>query len=346
MPSLSAKDRVSLCQFTFSDGRRCRTPRTGKNSHFCFDHAQKEARVRAAESLTKDLAYFFSGDYLSACDLSTALGRLIPAVFRGDVKSRNARTVAYMAQILLQSIQISQHEYINAFGTDNWRDSIRKSVKGNYNHRFPPAPDQPESPQPQPQPAPTPPSTPPQHVQAPVNCHSERSEESTSSSSNSSLATHHSPLPPAPSPHIPLPPTSAEFAQQLLAGLPRSNRPGSTGKTGEGQAPQAAPPPAQSQPPAPATPSNSPQPAAVPHPGIHPDPVGRGEASPVAQTTDKSQHPPATQPAQPAAPTPQPACPEQGRKDNPPPRPSAGPSRDTPWWDSRNLYDPPDSHLL
>jgi hypothetical protein len=27
MPSLSAKDRVSLCQFTFADGRRCRTPR-------------------------------------------------------------------------------------------------------------------------------------------------------------------------------------------------------------------------------------------------------------------------------------------------------------------------------
>jgi hypothetical protein len=34
MSSLSAKDRVSLCQFTFADGRRCRTPRTGKNPHF------------------------------------------------------------------------------------------------------------------------------------------------------------------------------------------------------------------------------------------------------------------------------------------------------------------------
>jgi hypothetical protein len=64
MASLSAKDRVSLCQFSFSDGRRCRTPRTGKNPHFCFDHAQKEARAFAEESLSKDLAYFFSGDYL------------------------------------------------------------------------------------------------------------------------------------------------------------------------------------------------------------------------------------------------------------------------------------------
>src|SRR5260370_26518194 len=104
MSSLSAKDRVSLCSFSFADGRQCRTPRTGKNPHFCFDHAQKEARARAAQKLGKDLTYFFSGDYLSACDLSTALGRLIPPVVRADVKPRAARTVAYMAHTLMHAI--------------------------------------------------------------------------------------------------------------------------------------------------------------------------------------------------------------------------------------------------
>ena len=117
MPSLSKKDRVSLCSFTFSDGRRCRTPRAAKHPRFCFYHAQKEARARAAKKLGKDLAYFFSGDYVSGCDLSTALARLIPAVVRGDVKPRTARTVAYLAQTLMQAIHIGQHEYINAFGT-------------------------------------------------------------------------------------------------------------------------------------------------------------------------------------------------------------------------------------
>src|SRR6266436_4597039 len=156
MSSLSPKDRVSLCQFTLSDGRRCRTPRTGKNPHFCFDHAQKEARARTAETLGKDLAYFFSGDYLSACDLRSALGRLIPAVLRGDVKPRTARTVAYLAQILLQAIHLSKHEFSNAFGTDGWRQSVRNSVNSNYDYRFPPA--QPESPQP---------------AETPAGCHSE-----------------------------------------------------------------------------------------------------------------------------------------------------------------------------
>ncbi len=149
MSSLSPKDRVSLCSFTFSDGRRCRTPRIRNHPHFCFYHAQKEARARAAETLGKDLAYFFSGDYLSACDLSTALARLIPAVVRGDVKPKTAHTVAYLVQTLMQAIHLSEHEYTNAFGSDGWRKSVRNSVKGNHDYLFPPNP-KPETPAPHP----------------------------------------------------------------------------------------------------------------------------------------------------------------------------------------------------
>ncbi len=240
MSSLSAKDRVSLCSFTFSDGRRCRTPRSGKHPHFCFYHAQKEARARTAEKLGKDLAYFFSGNYLSACDLSTALARLIPAVVRGDVKPKTAHTVAYLVQTLMQAIHISQHEYCEAFSSDAWRKSVRNSVNGNYNYRFPPdpkpdsAPEQSESPQPHPQPA-----------QTSVNCHS-------------SLATHHSPLPHAsqlaPSPHTSLPPTSAEFVRHVVGGL----------QTGGAQAPQ--PAPASSPTSASAPLSSPPHPAPKAHP--------------------------------------------------------------------------------
>ncbi len=140
MPSLTAKDRVSLCLFTYEDGRRCRTPRSGNHPHFCFYHAQKESRAQAAETLSEDLAYFFSGDYLSACDLSSALSHLIPAVIRGDIKPRLARTVAYMCQTLAQSIHISQREYANAFGTEGWRKTLRHSVKRQPRLPFPARP--------------------------------------------------------------------------------------------------------------------------------------------------------------------------------------------------------------
>jgi hypothetical protein len=78
-----------------------------------------------------------------------------------------------------------------------------------------------------------------------VNCHSERSEEPTSSS-NSSLATHHSSLPQTRPPHSPLPTTRAEFAQQVLAGLnsSRSETPARDplGKSGHSASPSSSAP--------------------------------------------------------------------------------------------------------
>ena len=229
-------DRVSLCSFTFSDGRRCRTPRAAKHPHFCFYHAQKEARARAAQKLGKDLTYFFSGDYLSACDLSTALARLIPAVVRGDVKPKTAHTVAYLVQTLMQAIHISQHEYINAFGTDGWRQSVRNSVNGNYNYRFPPAP----TPEPPPDQAP--------HVVA-------GPQTGGAQAPQPAPATQPAPAQQsAPSPHTSLPSTSAEFVQQVVARL----------QTGGAQAPQ--PAPASSPTFVSAPPPSPPQPAPVAHP--------------------------------------------------------------------------------
>ena len=100
MSSLRPQDRKSLCRFTFADGRQCRTPRCPHHAYLCSDHARKESQARAADKLTRELAYFFSGEYLSACDLSAALGRLLPAVVRGDIKPRSARTLAYLSQTL------------------------------------------------------------------------------------------------------------------------------------------------------------------------------------------------------------------------------------------------------
>src|SRR6202521_2540249 len=151
MSSLRPKDRLSLCTFTFSDHRQCRTPRSPNHPHLCHHHARKESQAHSADQLADELAFFFSGQHLSANDLSAALGRLFPAVVRGDIKPRAARTLAYLAQTMLQSIHLAQHEYINAYGTPEWRNSIRNSVTQNHAHTNPPPPS--ES---QPHPAPVP----------------------------------------------------------------------------------------------------------------------------------------------------------------------------------------------
>ncbi len=111
-----SKDGASLCLFSFADGRRCRTPRNSAHPHLCTSHARKESQSRAAQQVGRHLSTYFSGHYLSACDLSSALGHLFSAVAQGQIKPKTASTLAYLSQTLLQSIHLAEHEYINAFG--------------------------------------------------------------------------------------------------------------------------------------------------------------------------------------------------------------------------------------
>lgn len=69
------KERASACHFTFSGGRRCRTPHYPHRPHLCSAHARKQSQACAVDKLASHLTHFFSGEYLSTCDLCTALGR-------------------------------------------------------------------------------------------------------------------------------------------------------------------------------------------------------------------------------------------------------------------------------
>ncbi len=131
MSTLRSKDRASLCSFTFADGRQCRTPRLPGHSRLCCFHARKEAQAQVAESIGRDISSRLSGSYLSACDLSSALGQVFAGVAQGSIKRKTAATLAYLGQTMLNSIQVAQDEYINAFSTDDWRDTIRSSFPSN-----------------------------------------------------------------------------------------------------------------------------------------------------------------------------------------------------------------------
>jgi hypothetical protein len=150
MSSLRPQDRASLCRFTFADGRRCRTPLIIPTS--APTTPAKTPRPAPPIKSPMNLAYFFSGEYLSACDLNAALGSLIAAVAGGDIKPRAARTVACLSQTLAQTIHLAQHEYINTLGTDSWRKAVSNSIHQNFDHR---------NDSPQLEVPPTPPPTPP-----------------------------------------------------------------------------------------------------------------------------------------------------------------------------------------
>ncbi len=147
-----SKDRSDLCSFTFVDGRSCRIPRRADHPYLCAFHARKDAQALAGEAAGKDIAYHLSGTFVSACDLSSALGRLFSAVAQGQVKPKTASTLAYLAQTLVQTLPLAQDEYINAYDTDTWRETIRTSHEQSADHMSP----DPQSPPPQSAPAPAP----------------------------------------------------------------------------------------------------------------------------------------------------------------------------------------------
>jgi hypothetical protein len=139
MSTNHSKDRSSLCSFMFVDGRYCRIPRQAGNPYLCAFHARKEAQALAGQQAGKDIAYHLSGSFVSACDLSSALGRLFSAVAQGQIKPKTASTLAYLGQTLVQNLHLAQDEYINAYGTDSWRKTIRTSHEQSANHTSPDA---------------------------------------------------------------------------------------------------------------------------------------------------------------------------------------------------------------
>ena len=140
MSTSLSKDRSSLCTFTFADGRRCRMPRQSGHPLLCCFHARREAQAQAAEEVGRDIRFFLSGDYLSAGDLSLALGRVFAATAQGQLKPKTAGTLAYLGQTLLQTIHHAENEYINAFSTDRWRRVIHTHINENSHYLFPASP--------------------------------------------------------------------------------------------------------------------------------------------------------------------------------------------------------------
>jgi hypothetical protein len=128
MPTALAVDRTRICTFTFNNGRQCRIPLAPDHPHLCTFHARKDAQVHAAELAANDIAYSLSTRFISYNDLSSTLAHTISAVVRRRMTTRNASTVAYLTQNLLQSIAGAQHEYIETYGAQAWREQLADNL--------------------------------------------------------------------------------------------------------------------------------------------------------------------------------------------------------------------------
>ncbi len=130
-PNSSQDDSSKVCSFTFADGRHCQMLRWKGSRQFCLFHARQQQLLLHADFIGKQLPTL-SGEFRTATDINHALGKLYDAVARNRVHPRNAAVLAYIAQLLMQTVPQVKSETIRAEGDASWDDTLHRTFDAQY----------------------------------------------------------------------------------------------------------------------------------------------------------------------------------------------------------------------
>jgi hypothetical protein len=92
----------SHCEYTFSDGRRCRN----QGAQLCGQHALKAKAGRRARSsaLEAPALEALCGDLTTATNINRALAHTFLLMAQGRISRKDAVAFGYLSQLLLQSV--------------------------------------------------------------------------------------------------------------------------------------------------------------------------------------------------------------------------------------------------
>ena len=126
MPPSPSENR---CQHTDRAGRRCRMPRVQAEASLCTLHAGREPGENPhLENLTAELLGPLQ-DFRSAAAINYTLGRLLILTASNRIPPRNATVVAYICQLLLQSISDVKHEVSLTTDNDEDNDQLQRVLE-------------------------------------------------------------------------------------------------------------------------------------------------------------------------------------------------------------------------
>jgi hypothetical protein len=131
----SLNSSASRCQFTFADGRQCKTP----PMQLCAHHAPKQKRgakrisdASALEALCTDLT--------TTTSINRALAQTFLLMAQGRISRKDAVAFGYLSQLLLQSVSGVRAEYVAANGYRQWENKLKSSLGPNENDADDPGP--------------------------------------------------------------------------------------------------------------------------------------------------------------------------------------------------------------
>jgi hypothetical protein len=118
--SRNASDESTLCQFSFADGRTCRMLRQPGHPTLCVFHARAERQILESDRLGSELAATFTGKFMTATDINFALGKLYQAIAQNRIPPRNAANLAFVAKLLLLSLDKLNNEFRFEYEFEQW----------------------------------------------------------------------------------------------------------------------------------------------------------------------------------------------------------------------------------
>jgi len=100
---MTSNNSDSRCQYKKADGRRCRMLRALDHPTYCAQHAGWLNDDKPPEDLTPELLGPL-GDFRSMAAINYALGKLALLVASRRIPTREAATLGYLFQLLLQTV--------------------------------------------------------------------------------------------------------------------------------------------------------------------------------------------------------------------------------------------------
>ena len=98
------------CTFTTSDGRRCTLLVYSGHSSLCHQHLRKELEATPpSEDIAAGILSSIQ-NFQSATAINAALGKIFALLAAGRIKRQDALTMAYMCQLMLQTLKEFKHE--------------------------------------------------------------------------------------------------------------------------------------------------------------------------------------------------------------------------------------------
>jgi hypothetical protein len=122
------------CQFTFSDGRRCRN----QHAQFCVHHSSRKQRDCAEGAPDSALVGHAALEGLcanltTATNINRALSQVFLLMAQGRISQKQAVAFGYLTQLLLQTLPGIRSEFVSVHGYRAWEQKLKSSLEADQN---------------------------------------------------------------------------------------------------------------------------------------------------------------------------------------------------------------------